>query len=114
MPCCGGKKSGKPITRLQYAAGRVVFAQLRVGLSLGLHTAGVASPRLARIATFWDQLSADWAEGIRAREGIIIGHDAACPLHEAPPSHVGLAVEDDFGADWGDDVFVDDSDDAAA
>ena len=25
MPCCGGKKSGKPISRLQYVAGRVAF-----------------------------------------------------------------------------------------
>lgn len=109
MPCCGGKKAGKPITRVQYVAGRIVFGQLRLGLSAGLHAAGVASPRVRRIATFWDQLSADWAEGIKAREGIVIGDPDAevCAVEEAPPSHVGLGADDDFGADWGEDAFVD-------
>lgn len=112
MPCCGGKKAGTPISRLQYVVGRVFFAQLRVGLSVGLHTAGLASPRLARIATFWDQLSTDWAAGIEAGEGIVIGASDpdVCIVEDAPPSHVGLGAEADFGADWDADAFVDEPD----
>ncbi|MCO4773866.1 MAG: hypothetical protein KDA24_27790 [Deltaproteobacteria bacterium] len=111
MPCCGGDKSGKPISRLQYVAGRVAFRQLRTGISFGLHGAGLRSPRLARIATFWDQLSADWAKSIAAEEGILIGPqpEEVCTLEAAPPSHVAIGTgADDFGADW-DDAWVDDA-----
>ena len=112
MPCCGGKKSGKPISRLQYVAGRVAFSQLRTGISLGLHSAALGSQRMGRIATFWDQLSSDWAESIANKEGILIGEqpEEVCTLEAAPPSHVavGTAIEA-FGADWDDDAWVDEN-----
>jgi hypothetical protein len=114
MPCCGGKKAGTPISRAQYVAGRVLFAQIRIGVSVGLHGAGLASGRMARIASFWDALSADWARSIAAREGIIVGrqNEASCPIEGAPPSHVAVGATDDelaadFGGDW-DDAWVDD------
>ena len=44
----------------------------------------LCEPRMARIATFWDQLSTDWSEGIRAREGITIGGDDICLTEHAP------------------------------
>lgn len=113
MPCCGGNKGGKPISRLQYVAGRVLFAQVRVTVSAGLHGAGLASDRMQRIARFWDQLSGDWARSIAAGEGIIIGSSEAdvCSLEEAPPSHVAVGAADaDFGADWGDSAWVEELD----
>ena len=49
MPCCGGDKAGKPISRFQYLAGRGFCAHLRVGLPVGLHATGLASPWPARV-----------------------------------------------------------------
>ncbi len=83
MPCCGGKKGGKPISRLQFAVGRVIFFGIRVTLAAGLGLAARVSPRFAPIARFWGLLSADWERAIARREGIVFhgdGHDAACPL----------------------------------
>ena len=107
MPCCGGKNGGKPISRTQYAAGRVLFLGMRATLWLGLTTVGRVSPRFREIARFWELLSADWAASISRREGItLLGEDdlepQACPL--PPPSHVDTTGGDrGFGLDWGDD-----------
>lgn len=112
MPCCGGKKGGKPISRLQFAVGRVIFLGIRVTLATGLALAARVSPRFAPIARFWTMLSADWERAIARREGIVFhgeGHDAACPL--APPSHRDATGGDAaFGADWGDDTLLPDVD----
>ncbi|MBK7974071.1 MAG: hypothetical protein IPK07_12615 [Deltaproteobacteria bacterium] len=108
MPCCGGKKGGKPISRLQFAVGRVIFFGIRVTLAAGLGLAARVSPRFAPIARFWGLLSADWERAIVRREGIVFhgdGHDAACPL--APPSHRDATGGDAaFGSDWGDDTLL--------
>ena len=111
MPCCGGKKSGKPISQIQYIAGRVVFTPLRFAVSAGLHGAGLRSPRIRRIALFWDQLSGDWARSIAAQEGILVGVESAdvCTVDGAPPSHVAVgALDADFGGDWDEKAWVDD------
>ncbi len=112
MPCCGGKKGGKPISRLQFAVGRVIFAGIRVTLTVGLGAAARLSPRFEPIARFWRLLSADWERAIARREGIVFhgeGHHAACPL-AAPPSHRDATGGDAaFGADWGDDTLLPES-----
>ncbi len=116
MPCCGGKNGGKPITRTQFVIGRVAFAAIRIGLRVGLATVGRVSPRFREIARFWDLLSADWAQSIRERRGIVVigAHAADCPLH--PPSHFDATAEDPAFADtWRDDESLfDDADDVGA
>ena len=114
MPCCGGKNGGKPISRTQYVVGRIIFGGMRVVLWMGLHTVGRVSPRFREIARFWDLLSADWAEAISRRDGILFLEEEveeACPL--PPPSHADATAGDrGFGLDWGDDPAL--FDDAAA
>lgn len=114
MPCCGGKKGGKPISRTQYAVGRVLFTFGRVTLWIGLQTVGRVSPRFREIARFWELLSADWEEAIANREGIAFLDEEteaeACAL--PPPSHADATAGDaGFGLDWGDDPAL--FDDAA-
>ncbi len=108
MPCCGGNKGGKPISRLQYALGRVIFAGVRVTLGAALALAARLSPRFREIHSFWTLLSADWERAIARREGILFHHeihDASCRL--APPSHRDATAGDAaFGADWGDDTLL--------
>jgi hypothetical protein len=108
MPCCGGKKGGKPISRLQFAVGRVIFLGIRTTLRVALGLAARVSPRFVPIARFWELLSADWERAIARREGIVLAgevHDAACPL--APPSHRDATAGDpSFGRDWGDETLL--------
>ena len=70
MPCCGGKKAGKPIARLRYWIGLIMLACIHLALFLWLAVVAVFAPRYRPLVRPYRAYSREVLRSVLQKEGI--------------------------------------------
>jgi len=91
MPCCGGKKDARPISRLRYWAGTAAIVGYHGLVGAALEGASLVDAGLKPVARFHRAFLADLVRGIARRDGIVLEGeevDGTCATSSAPPPPV--------------------------